>query len=352
MSSASTTAISCLESIIKSQLISPLPTAELNASLVVDSKNSLGECILYDEKTNKILWTDIYGRTFHTLSLDCHRVTSHNVPKQLCSFALTSGLNEGVYLCAWEDGFQLYDIIKGTAVSEMSAGIPVTPLGPPTRLNDGRCDRTGKRFICGGFYGDVKGNHMKAFRCECSPTPKKNSDVPHLVHFELDTIDIPDLEVTNSICFSPNGNTMYFADSPKREIYAYNYHEASGRCTAKRSLWQAQIGVPDGSCIDSEGFIWNAAWRSGYGPGKVHRINPVTGQVVFTVNLPDNTSQASCCCFGGKNLDVLFISTAAVDRDIDKEPNSGGVYACKLPFTGLQESRFQVPPKEIVLNES
>eukprot|EP00814_Leptocylindrus_danicus_P011086 CAMPEP_0116011184 /NCGR_PEP_ID=MMETSP0321-20121206/4423_1 /TAXON_ID=163516 /ORGANISM="Leptocylindrus danicus var. danicus, Strain B650" /LENGTH=218 /DNA_ID=CAMNT_0003480381 /DNA_START=530 /DNA_END=1186 /DNA_ORIENTATION=+ len=216
----------------------------------------------------------------------------------------------------------------------MSAGECVTPLGQPTRLNDGRCDRTGKRFVCGGFYGDVKGNAMKVFQCEYNGTNKQ------LSHCELDGVEMPDLEVTNSTCFSPDGQIMYFTNSPKQVIYAYRYDPANGKCSEKKEVWKACVGVPDGSCVDADGFIWNAVWRDGYGPGMVNRIDPQSGEVVYTVHMPDGTSQVSCCCFGGHDLDILFISTASVGRYGEKEPNAGGVYAVKVPFVGLPESRF------------
>ena len=75
----------------------------------------------------------------------------------------------------------------------------------------------------------------------------------------------------------------------------------------------------------------------------VDRIDPSTGDVVFRVNLPDNTSEASCCCFGGKYLDILFITTAHENIDPESEPHAGGLYAVKLPsgITGCQEKRFR-----------
>ena len=98
------------------------------------------------------------------------------------------------------------------------------------------------------------------------------------------------------------------------------------------------------SVVDSQGFLWNATWRQGEGTGMVDRIDPNTGDVVFTVHLPDETSEASCCCFGGKNLDILFITTAREHLDPESEPHAGGLYAVKLPpgMIGCQEKRFRI----------
>ena len=100
--------------------------------------------------------------------------------------------------------------------------------------------------------------------------------------------------------------------------------------------------LPSRSVVDSEGFLWNATWREGQGTGMVDRIDPTTGDVVFTVHLPDETSEASCCCFGGSNLDILFFTTAHENIDPESEPHAGGLYAVKLSgIKGCQEKRFR-----------
>ena len=154
---------------------------------------------------------------------------------------------------------------------------------------------------------------------------------------------VDEVEVTNSICWSPDGKTMYLADSPTKQIHSYDYDGEKGVVGNKKLLHtksDPEVGVPDGSCVDSEGFLWNAVWRSGAGPGMVQRIDPSSGEVVFTVHMPDGTSQVTCCCFGGQNYDVLFITSAAESRDAAIEPNAGGLYAVKLPFRGKPESRL------------
>jgi L-arabinonolactonase len=96
--------------------------------------------------------------------------------------------------------------------------------------------------------------------------------------------------------------------------------------------------------VDAQGYIWNATWRQGRGTGMVDRIDPMSGQLVFTVYLPDQTSEASCCCFGGPNFDILFITTAWEHLDPHSEPHAGGLYAVKLPpgMSGCPEKRFLI----------
>lgn len=310
----------------------PDGATSVTAHLLADTHCQLGECILYDDVNVAVLWTDIYGKKFYKLSLSGEKqgvVEATNLPAMLCAFALCQDKESG-FLCAWQDCFQLYDLENNTELSEKSVGEDVTPLKLPTRLNDGRCDPQGRRFICGGYFGEDSNAKMKVFKCW--------QEDGKLAHSPL----VDGVQVTNSICFSPDETCMYLADSPSKKIHAYDYDTNTGDISNKRLLHTVTNGVPDGSCCDAEGFVWNAVWRDGAGSSMVNRIDPSTGKIVFTVNMPDTTSQVSCCCLGGPNLDILFMTSAAVERDAEKEPHAGAVYAAKVGFKGRKEGRFVV----------
>lgn len=302
------------------------------ASRVLDSHNILGECILYDDIKDEIVWTDIDGKEFHRLHLRSGKHTVHSLPKILSAFALRPKEEKG-YLFAWEDGFQLYDVEVGKGLSEMSEGEDVNPDKLPTRLNDGRVDHTGKHFICGGHYGNLKETYMKVFKCKfLSADDGENK----LIHEAI----VDKIRTTNSICWSLDGKNMFLADSPKQSICKHDYDEENGTLSNERILATFESGDPDGSCVDSNGNLWNAWWRNGVGPSKVQCFDSSTGEVVYSVDIPDATSQITCCCFGGPNLDILFISTANIARDKQKEPYAGCVYAAKVGVRGCLEKRF------------
>lgn len=317
------------------------PCATLNddqvsvtAQLLVDCRCQLGECVLWDDRTMELLFVSILDKTFHKLSFDHDTagLVTFSLPKMVGSFGLLDHPPErGAYLIAWDDGFQIFNVETNQPISEMSLGEPVNPLGLPDRLNDGRCDPTGKRFICGGCAGHPDST-LKVYKCEY------NSIQQRLEHTPI----VDSIRTTNSICWSIDGKTMYLADSPDLKIHQYDYDISTGALSNKRFLHDKPTGFADGSCIDAQGYLWNATWRQGQGPGMVDRIDPTTGEVVFRVHLPDSTSEASCCCFGGPNLDILFITTAWEHLDPSKEIHAGGLYAVKLPLgmVGLKEKRF------------
>ena len=333
-----------LTEILKGGTLLPDDSEYVEALLLIDDRSELGEGIVFDDRKHTVLWTDILGKKFHSLQLNYKEPTkvvyrTYNLPKMLGSFGLleqepTSA--ELPCLCAWEDGFQLYDIAKQEALSAESEGEPVNPENLPSRLNDGRVAPEGNRFICGGYYGGTPGVKMKVFRVE----QKEDESLAHEAIAD-------DFEVTNSINWSLDGKTMYLADSPSKQIHSYDYDPETGNISNKKLLHtkpSTDKSVPDGSCVDSEGFLWNAVWKAGEGASCVQRIHPTTGLVVYTVHMA-TTSQVTCCCFGGEDLDILFITTASESIDPKKEPHAGGLYAAKVPYKGRRENRlkFSVP---------
>jgi L-arabinonolactonase len=197
--------------------------------------------------------------------------------------------------------------------------------------------------VCGGFYGDAPGFYEKVFAVGWDGEQKAKA--PQLAHHAI----VDRIQTTNSIAWTLDGRRMYLADSAAKTIWTHSYDPQAPRLLSDRQVLckypPDQDFVPDGSCVDSDGFLWNAVWCHGDEPGKVHRIDPATGDVVLTVRMPDLVSQVSCCCFGGQDLDVLFITTAREGRDRAAQPRAGDLYAVKLAgVRGRPESRFQVPP--------
>lgn len=190
---------------------------------------------------------------------------------------------------------------------------------PATRLNDGRTDRQG-RFVVGGMN--------EATGAADSTVIRVNAD------HSVETL-IRGVACANSTCFSPDGKTMYFADTPERRIRAYPYAERLGDPGVLTDL-SAEPGLPDGSCVDAEGGVWNAAWDG----GQVIRIAP-DGSVTHRISLP--VPKATCCAFGGADLSTLFITTSRLGMtadDINGAPLSGGLFAARPGLRGLHDSPF------------
>jgi L-arabinonolactonase len=194
---------------------------------------------------------------------------------------------------------------------------------PTTRLNDGRTDRQG-RFVCGGMD---EGEPQEALSAVYSLDGGRR--VRRIIH---------GVRCANSICFSPDGTTMYFSDMPTGRILAYAYDTDSGTPHSPRVLadCSGMPGLPDGSTVDAEGFLWNARW----GGARLVRYAP-DGRMERVVPLP--VTNPTCPGFGGPDLETLFVVSARFalrPEQLAAEPWAGGVFALDVGVQGLPECPF------------
>jgi sugar lactone lactonase YvrE len=137
--------------------------------------------------------------------------------------------------------------------------------------------------------------------------------------------------ISNTVAWSPDRKTFYFGDSPANVIYSFDYNAQTGAISGERTFFAGHPqGLPDGSAMDAEGFLWNAR-ASG---GCLIRIAP-DGRVDRTVELP--TSNPTTCTFGGPNLKTLYITSARSANQL-----SGSVFAMEVEVGGIPEGRFQL----------
>jgi sugar lactone lactonase YvrE len=144
--------------------------------------------------------------------------------------------------------------------------------------------------------------------------------------------------VPNGIAFSPDDQTFYFADTRRYAIWAYDFDLESGEIWNRRVFaeFKPDGGRPDGSCIDCEGFLWNAE----YAGGRVVRYAP-DGRVDRVVPVP--MSHPTSCCFGGAQHNLLFVTSASYALTADEraaQPLAGALLALDVGVCGLPEPRF------------
>ncbi|WP_135081401.1 SMP-30/gluconolactonase/LRE family protein [Terasakiella sp. SH-1] len=287
----------------------------LQAELLVGCHNELGGGIQWNGAEQRLYWTDIQNKHLYSCDEFGHDLMCYELEERLCSFAFDL---DGKILAAFASGLYRLDIQSG----QRDLLYAYETHQPATRLNDGRCDRQG-RFIVGGYY-------------EAGPEA-----ITHVLSFGKGeaTSLFDGVKCANSICFSPCGTRMYFADTETREIASFTYAPDSG-CLSQRSSF-AQLseeeGLPDGSCIDREGGLWNAQ----YNGACVQRFL-ADGTRDIIIKVP--ALNVTCCCFGGKNLDKLFITTARQEMDtgqLVRYPQSGGAFVVKPGIIGLAESLYQ-----------
>jgi sugar lactone lactonase YvrE len=281
--------------------------------LIAQSADQLGECPLWDDREGRLYWVDGRAPAVKRVRIDTGAVEVIAVAETVGSIAFRA---RGGMLAATKSGIHFLDADSGELAP---AARPEAHL-PDNRFNDGRCDRQGRFWA--GTMSDVRRDPVGTlYRLDpdLSCTPLRNAII-----------------IPNSLAWSPDGRTMYFADTNRHTIWAWDYDPASGAATRERVFADAGAGRPDGSCVDADGCLWNAD----YGAARIVRYTP-GGRLDRTIELP--VDNPTCCCFGGARLDELFITSARQRlsaADLARQPLAGSVFSVRPGARGLPESRF------------
>jgi len=131
---------------------------------------------------------------------------------------------------------------------------------------------------------------------------------------------------SNGCAFDPDRDLMYWADTPTKQVLAWDYDPATGMRRNERVFFDYdQVeGKPDGACVDADGFYWSASVR-GWALTRVAPDGTVDQRIELPVELP------TMPCFGGPNLDTLFVTSIdAGDDDAASVARRKGVKAGAL----------------------
>lgn len=279
-------------------------------AVAADVQNVLGECPLWCERTRRLYWTDIESSELLALEEDTGIVMRWSLPERLGSFALTEKAN--VLLMALASRLAFCDLDTGefTPVAD-------SPGEPGTRTGDGRCDRAGN-FVFGtmddGYPAKVIGKFHRL----------------NAVTLTVETLSLPEVAIPNSICFSPDGGIMYYCDSMQGRIFCCDYPSLKNPRVFTETEGK---GAPDGSCVDAEGYLWNAEW----GGSRLVRYRP---DGTTDCILPSPSVQSTCPVIAGEAFTTLYCSSASVGLTAPSKHDGALLRAKSAVFSGLPESRF------------
>ena len=283
--------------------------------------NTLGEGVIWDYRLHVLYWTDIHKRVLYCANLDGD-IKQYACPEKLCSFGLC--LDPQWLICAFASGFAFFNPLS----QQIQWIARCETDNPNIRMNDGRVDRQG-RFWAGSMVEAPVAEQLSAALYRL--------DLDGKMHQQLGNI-----EIANSLCWSPNADKVYFADSPKRQIVVADFAAHSGDIGTWQVFTDTAVGAyPDGACIDSEGCLWSAQW----GSSSVKRYSPA-GELLLSVSLP--CRQPSCVTFAGAELNYLCVTSArqGLNQQTLTE-DDGALFIFATPYTGLPESVCRMPVPDI-----
>ena len=206
----------------------------------------------------------------------------------------------------------------------------LTRLGVLTNSDDGIRFNDGKVGPDGAFW-------VGTMDKKCAPNAGNFYSVSEKFH---STLLIPNTSISNGMAWSSDKRTFYYIDSPSFEIRAFDFDLQNGSISNAFPVVQVpkDYGSPDGMCIDAEDMLWVAHW----GGNCVRRWNPLTGKEIDKIDVP--APHVTSCCFGGKDLKTLYITTARSglsEQQLIDFPLSGGLFSIDLNIKGTPVNYFK-----------
>lgn len=292
------------------------------ASVALAARAQLGECPLWSPTEARLYWEDIDGRAVHRFDPASGVDEVREAPGRPGSLALTS--TAGRLLVAIEGRLSFLDWATGT----WQDWIELESEDRGNRMNDGRCDPTGRFWV--GTMHDPSADGAAA---------------GSLYRIEGDgrsTVTRTEIGVPNGLAFSPDGGTMYWADTHRDTVWAYDYDIDTGEATNERVFldFDKLPGRPDGACIDEDGCYWIACV---YGSA-VLRVTPA-GVVDRHYTVP--TLKPTMPAFGGPALSTLFVTSigGGGSHPVDPaQPAAGDLFAIETGYRGIPEPVFTGGP--------
>lgn len=292
-------------------------TFKLLASIPVG--NILGEGIIWNQSDGAIWWVDIQASVLHRYHLATQNLTVFELPHRLAAFGFVQGSNNHRIVAAFDRGFAIYDLQSG----ELIWLTRPEQESPGNRFNDGRVDFQG-RFWAGTMIEN------RAASLVSPGLYRLSSESGQQLVFD-------GLKISNGLCWSPDSKHMYHSDSPRNEIYVYDFNAVTGQVGQRRIFARTQAGhYPDGAITDSEGFVLSAQW----GGSQINRYHP-SGELDGVLEVP--VTQPTCMTFAGDDLDLLCITTAKEGlsaEELQRQGEAGNVLIYQTSFTGLASAEY------------
>lgn len=289
----------------------------MNANLLLNVKNKLGEGPCWDTDQQCLYWVDILNHSLHVFDYQTKRMSVSQVGDYVSAVSLCES---GRLLISPKEGLSFFDLKSG-----LKEFIQHPEKSHPThRYNDGKVDPAGRLWI-GSMELSAKANQAALYCLYPDQTIDKKLD---------------NVTISNGLAWSSDLQTLYFIDTPTQEIVAFRYHVDTGEIQNRKVAFKISEdeGSPDGMTIDAEGMLWVCHW----GGGKVSRWDPVLGKRLDEVTVP--VSNVTCCTFGGPELSELFITTARdglSDEQLEKEPLAGGLFHIQADTKGTPSFKFK-----------
>ncbi|KAL0818970.1 hypothetical protein ABMA28_008262 [Loxostege sticticalis] len=290
---------------------------------------SHGESPIWDPSTQSLYFVDVHQQNVHRLEYATGRIqTKHISYGQVNVVALIAGskrllvaVRSALYLLDWE--------ITGDAALRL---LTTFDQGLPDNvINEGKADAEGRFWA--GTKGPQTGDDVVPDKASLYRVEQESFTQPRVM--------LRPVSISNGLVWSLNNSVLYYIDSPTQKIEAFDFDSVRGELTARRTIvdisnYGYEDAIPDGMTIDYKGHLWIALMFG----GTVLHVDPDTRQVVYGYKIP--ASRVTSVCWGGPNLDELFVTTGRDRLESTLEPLAGAIFTIRdTGSRGVQPNLFK-----------
>jgi sugar lactone lactonase YvrE len=239
---------------------------------IIEENNILGESCLWNFYDNKFYWVDIIDKKIKSYNENI--IERFEINKMPCCITLLNNNNLTLVL---EDEIGIYDIRNNSFNSQFKL------KNNDVRFNDGKLDKNGILHI---------GTMDK----------KEENYIGEIYKYENNYLEpiIKNVGISNGISFDSN-NEMYWSDSLSKKLYYKN-----------EIIKEYENMTPDGGYINENDEYYSCLW--GGSKIDIYKNRVIYDNIILPVEYP------TCCCYGGINMDRLFITSASI---LNKEKDNG-----------------------------
>jgi sugar lactone lactonase YvrE len=289
---------------------------------VAPTGDACGEGAVWHAVHNAVYWCDINRFLIHRFTPGDRCVRSWLFDEPVTALALTDRPEVLVAVLG-----------SGVILWEPATDVRHEPLfclegWPRVRLNDARVDPRGGLWMGSmrnnvnpdGSGGEAGGNDGMLFRLD----PNGGT-----------TTWRRDIGISNTLGWSPDQKRFYFGDTLANVVWQYDYEPSTAAIANERPFLEGfPRGLPDGSNVDSEGYVWNCRFSGGC----IVRVAP-DGIVDHVLEMP--VRNITTCTFGGSELKTLYVTTARIEAPAG-DRLAGGLYAIATDVAGQPENQFRI----------
>jgi sugar lactone lactonase YvrE len=276
---------------------------------------SLGESPVWDANKSLLYFIDITAGKINRLLSQGVVETIYQSTRSVGALALT---NKGNLIFTEDASVALFNVERG----EKDRNTEPVYTATGYRFNDGACDPQG-RFITGLMSSDPQLKSGALYRYN---TTLKSQ----LIH--------QNVALPNGLAWSEDGRTLFFVDSVACSIFQANYSPDGEMGTVTLfARTPAELGRPDGIALDTAGGLWVCQFN-----GACLLYYNSHGEL--SANIPMPVPRPTSCCFGGKGLGTLFITSARfamTPSELARYPDAGDLYALRPRIAGIPRHLFR-----------